>query len=262
MLLICHNSQPIPTRMYWVLSISFSPPLLWMTFQQHNIPQKCWYISGSLYYVTVQTSIIKTQNVIWISNMTLNMCLHSLAVRVHLYEQWKGYKRPLQQRIRYKRPLQQRILHLWVSVLILSVPSITVENCALLGYYAASSVNSLPAFQDNLSKVKLPRVGPWISTGLRRHLAQCILALHMVFLPCNSTGLWHSPSYCLVLEYMFINIIPPSLPPTVLMWVCSCVSLSHRLEFLLSRSVSVQLHWLPCSPPFNPLHQSNWLTPY
>jgi hypothetical protein len=24
---------------------------------------------------------------------------------------------------------------------------------------------------------------------------------------------------------------------------------------------SVQLHWLPCSPPFNPLHQSYWLTP-
>jgi len=25
---------------------------------------------------------------------------------------------------------------------------------------------------------------------------------------------------------------------------------------------SVQLHWLPCFPPFNPLHQSYWLTPY
>jgi len=41
---MCHNSQPIPTGMYCVLSISSSPPFLWMTtFQQHNIPQKCWY---------------------------------------------------------------------------------------------------------------------------------------------------------------------------------------------------------------------------
>jgi len=52
------------------------------------------------------------------------------------------------------------------AVLILSVPSTTVENCALLGYYAASRGNFLPTFQDNLSMVKLSHVGPWISTGL------------------------------------------------------------------------------------------------
>ena len=33
----------------------------------------------------------------------------------------------------------------------------------------------------------------------------CILALHMVFLPCNSAGLWLPPSYCFVLDYSFIN---------------------------------------------------------
>jgi len=36
-----------------------------------------------------------------------------------------------------------------------TVPSVfyceVVENCALLGYYAASSGNLLPTFQDNLS---------------------------------------------------------------------------------------------------------------
>jgi len=110
--------------------------------------------------------------------------------------------------------------------------------------------------------VKLPRVGPRISTWLRHHSAQCILALPVVFLPCNSTGLLLTPSYCLVLYDMFINLIPSSLPPTVIMWVFSCVSLSHRLEFLLSWGVSVQLHWLPCSLPFNPLPQCYWLTPY
>jgi hypothetical protein len=33
------------------------------------------------------------------------------------------------------------------------------------------------------------------------------------------------------------------------MWVFACVSLSHRLEFLLSWSISVQQHWLLHSPP-------------
>ena len=39
------------------------------------------------------------------------------------------------------------------------------------------------------------------------------------------------------------------LPPSLLMWVFACVSLSLRLEFLLSWSVSVQLHWLLHSLP-------------
>ena len=151
---MCHNPQPIPTGMYLVLSISSSPPFLWMTtFQQHNIPQKCWYTPGSLYCVTVQIIIMKTQNVIWIFNMTLNMCLHNL--RVHLYEQWKGY-----------RTLQQRIPRLRVHQFWYSAKHMTAENCALVGCYIANIGNSLPTFQDNLSMVKLPRVGPWISTGL------------------------------------------------------------------------------------------------
>jgi len=33
----------------------------------------------------------------------------------------------------------------------------------------------------------------------------CLLVLHVVFLLWNSTGLLHSPSYCFVLFYPFIN---------------------------------------------------------
>jgi len=95
------DMSQFPAHSYWYVLGSLHL-LLWMTtFQQHNIPQKCWYIPGSLYYFTVQTIIIKSQNVIWISNMTLIMCLHSLTV--HLYEQCKGYKRTPQQ-----------IPHLWM----------------------------------------------------------------------------------------------------------------------------------------------------
>ena len=142
-----------------------------------------------------------------------------------------------------------------VSVLILSVPSTWQLRTAFFWVITQWSGN-LPTFQDNLSMVKLPCVGPWISTGLWHHLAQCILALHMVFVPCNSTGLWVPPSYCFVLDYTFINLIPSSLPPTVLMWVFSCLTITQV------RIPSAQLHWQPCSPPFNPLHQSYWLTPY
>ena len=60
----------------------------------------------------------------------------------------------------------------------------------------------------------------------------------------------------------FINPILSFLPPTLLMWGFSCVSLSHRLEFLQSQSVSDQLHWLPHPPPSNHLQQPYWLTPY
>jgi len=38
--------------------------------------------------------------------------------------------------------------------------------------------------------------------------------------------------------------------------VFSCLTITQV------RIPSVQLHWLQCSPPFNPLHQSYWLTPY
>jgi hypothetical protein len=60
----------------------------------------------------------------------------------------------------------------------------------------------------------------------------------------------------------FIKQILSFLSPTSLIWVFTCVLLSHRLEFLRSRGVSVQLHWLPHSPPFNQLQQSYCLTPY
>jgi len=73
--------------------------------------------------------------------------------------------------------------------------------------------------------------------------------LHVIFLPCKSAGLQLPPSCCFVLDYPFINQILFFLPPTVLMWVFACVSLSLWLEFLLSWSVSVQLQWLVHSPP-------------
>jgi hypothetical protein len=78
------------------------------------------------------------------------------------------------------------------------------------------------------------------------YLVWCIPTLHVVFLPCNNTGL--QPSHCFVLDYAFINQILSFLPPTLLTWVFSCVSLSHQSEFCWSQSVSVQLHWLPHSP--------------
>jgi len=65
----------------------------------------------------------------------------------------------------------------------------------------------------------------------------------------QSAGLQLPPSCCFVLDYRFINQILSFLPPTLLMRVFVCVSLSLRLEFLLSWSVSVQLHWLLHSPP-------------
>jgi len=51
----------------------------------------------------------------------------------------------------------------------------------------------------------------------------------------------------------FINIIPSFLPPTSLMSVFFCVSLPHRLEFLWSHSVSVQLHLTTTLPSIKPL---------
>ena len=82
------------------------------------------------------------------------------------------------------------------------------------------------------------------------------------FLPCNSARLRLPPSYCFVLDYTFINQIPSFLLPTLLMWLFSSVSLSQRSEFLLSRTVSLQQHWLKHSPPSNHLQQPYWLTLY
>jgi hypothetical protein len=73
---------------------------------------------------------------------------------------------------------------------------------------------------------------------------------------------YNFPVLCFVLDYPFSAQILSFLPPTVLIWVFSCVSLSNRLEFLLSRSFSLKLHWPPHSPPSNHLQLPYWLTPY
>ena len=73
--------------------------------------------------------------------------------------------------------------------------------------------------------------------------------LHVIFLPCKSAGLQVPPSCCFVLDHPFINDILSFLLPTLLIWVFLCVLLSHWLEFLLSQSIPVQLHWLLHSPP-------------
>jgi len=64
-----------------------------------------------------------------------------------------------------------------------------------------------------------------------------IPALHVLFLPCNSAGLWLLPSYFFVLDYPFINQILSFLPPTYLTWVFSFVSLSWSISLSLSLSL-------------------------
>jgi len=95
-----------------------------------------------------------------------------------------------------------------------------------------------------------------LSCPLLHYWVQCIPAMHVVFLPCNSWALT-SLSYCSVLDYLFISQIISFLPSTLLLWAFSCVLLWHRLEFLQS-----QVHWLPQSPPTKHLQQPYWLTPY
>jgi L-asparagine transporter-like permease len=97
----------------------------------------------------------------------------------------------------------------------------------------------------------VPALYPTIQSGISQ--------LCTVYLPCYSTGLRLLLSYCFFFR-LFINPIPSFFLPTSLMWVF-CVSLSHRLEFLWSRSLSLQLHWLPHSPPSNHLLKPYWLTP-
>jgi hypothetical protein len=70
----------------------------------------------------------------------------------------------------------------------------------------------------------------------------------VVFLPCYSAGL-QLPLSCCYCRLSFINPVLFFLPPTLLMLLFFCLSLSHRLQFLWSWSVSVQLHWPPHSPP-------------
>ena len=56
------------------------------------------------------------------------------------------------------------------------------ENCTLLGYYAASSGNSLPTFQDNL----LVQYSRSLGTGPISCPVTSIMFCH--YSPCNSTG--------------------------------------------------------------------------
>ena len=90
---------------------------------------------------------------------------------------------------------------------------------------------------------------PICPCSLLHYSVWCLPAVHMIFLPCKSAGLQLPPSYGFVLDYPFINEILSFLLPTLLMQVFPCVLLSHRLEFLLSHSISVQPHWLLHSPP-------------
>jgi hypothetical protein len=75
----------------------------------------------------------------------------------------------------------------------------------------------------------------------------------------------HLLSLCFGLSVYWSNIALSFLflPPTLLMWVFSCVSLSHLLEFILSQNVSLQgctdFHTLL---PTEHLRQSYWLTPH
>ena len=109
---------------------------------------------------------------------------------------------------------------------------------------------------DFYSFVLLLSISSLLPLLFLHYQVQCIPALHVVFLPCNSWALT-SPSYCSVLEYLFISQIISFLPSILLLWAFSCVSLWHRLEFLQS-----QLHWLPHTPPSKHLQQPYWLTPY
>jgi hypothetical protein len=133
------------------------------------------------------------------------------------------------------------------------------ENCALLGSYAASSGIFLRTFRDNLtflsSGFKNPNKSPQPN-----YLARCAPILHVVFLPYNSAGLQLPPS-TICFRLSFINLSLSFLPSTSLVSVLLCLA-SHKSEFLLSLSVSIQLHWLPHSPPSNHLQQPYWLTPH
>jgi hypothetical protein len=91
-----------------------------------------------------------------------------------------------------------------------------------------------------------------------------ISALHVVFLPCNSTGLRLSHFYFfiihLLIKYCTLLFF---FSPTLLMCMFFCVLLSHQLEFILSWSISLQScpdYHTPLPP--NHLHQPYWLTPH
>ena len=89
---------------------------------------------------------------------------------------------------------------------------------------------------------------PICPCSLLHYSVQCMPTVRDIFTMQKCWALT-SPSCCFVLDYPFINEIFSFLLPTLLMRVFPWVLLSHRLEFLLSQSISVQLHWLLHSPP-------------
>ena len=61
--------------------------------------------------------------------------------------------------------------------------------------------------------------------------------------------------------YHILHFISFFLPPTLLMWMFSCLSLSHLLEFCPSLTVSLQSRTTKLPLYTNYLHQPYWLAP-
>jgi len=70
------------------------------------------------------------------------------------------------------------------------------------------------------------------------------------------------PPTIILFKLSFINLILPFFPAASLMSVFSCVSLSHRLEFLPSGAYLSSYTDYPHSSLSNHLLQPYWLTPY
>jgi len=64
--------------------------------------------------------------------------------------------------------VSQIILHRTLSCVIPGFRLEVIQNCALLGYYAASSGNSLPTFRDNLSVPSSRVKNPYPCTNITR----------------------------------------------------------------------------------------------
>jgi hypothetical protein len=95
--------------------------------------------------------------------------------------------------------------------------------------------------------------------SLLHNWIQCIPVLHMVFLPCNSAGLWLPHSYCFVFRLSFINLIlffSHFAPVSVLLCLnITQVRIPSIMEFICPATPS---H----SPPSNHLQQPYWLTQF
>jgi len=92
----------------------------------------------------------------------------------------------------------------------------------------------------------------------------CILALPLLLLPCNSAGQWLSPSYCLILDYLFINHILTLFPflsshfAHVSVLLCLAIT---PIKFYLSQSISLSKAALTITLPSTPntcLNPAGW----